>query len=73
MKMLKHTLASAQNFVDNGSAAGSVPPTISHKEKLKSEIENIILSQCLYCGELMISNLDQPFVQNWQQADSEWD
>uniref|UniRef100_A0A2M4ADN3 Vacuolar protein sorting-associated protein 18 homolog n=1 Tax=Anopheles triannulatus TaxID=58253 RepID=A0A2M4ADN3_9DIPT len=74
LKMLKQTLASTQNTTDNTvSAVGSAPPTISHKEKLKSEIENIMLSQCLYCGELMISNLDQPFVQNWQQADNEWD
>lgn len=80
--MLKQSLATAQHAVESAASAGvgsanaleaaPVAP-ISHKEKLKSEIEAIISSECLYCGNLMINALDKPFVENWQQADSEWD
>ncbi|XP_053678287.1 vacuolar protein sorting-associated protein 18 homolog [Anopheles nili] len=82
LAMLKQSLASAQTAPlegergpNEGLASGvdASVPTVSHKEKLKSEIEAIISSECLYCGELMIGSLDKPFVENWQQADSEWD
>uniref|UniRef100_A0A182QU31 Vacuolar protein sorting-associated protein 18 homolog n=1 Tax=Anopheles farauti TaxID=69004 RepID=A0A182QU31_9DIPT len=85
LTMLKQNLASLQHAADSGagSAAGTVEPssavaaatlpTVSHKEKLKSEIEAIISSDCLYCGEVMIRSLDKPFAANWLQADSEWD
>nr|XP_040229535.1 vacuolar protein sorting-associated protein 18 homolog [Anopheles coluzzii] len=82
LTMLKQSLATAQHAVESAASAGvgsanaleaaPVAP-ISHKEKLKSEIEAIISSECLYCGNLMINALDKPFVENWQQADSEWD
>ncbi|XP_052859668.1 vacuolar protein sorting-associated protein 18 homolog [Anopheles cruzii] len=73
LMILKHTLATTQNLANNAVAAGGSMSTISHKDKLRSEIENIISSECLYCGELMISALDKPFVENKQLADSEWD
>uniref|UniRef100_A0A182T741 Vacuolar protein sorting-associated protein 18 homolog n=1 Tax=Anopheles maculatus TaxID=74869 RepID=A0A182T741_9DIPT len=85
LTILKQRLAATQQMVDNGTAAAAISTassavpdptaqhTISHKEKLKSEIEAIISSECLYCGQLMINALDKPFVENWQQADSEWE
>ncbi|KFB39679.1 AGAP000983-PA-like protein [Anopheles sinensis] len=76
LAQLKHTLSTTQTATDpNGSGATEfvTPGTVSHKEKLKSEIDAIISSECLYCGELMINALDKPFVENWQQANSEWD
>lgn len=31
-------------------------------EKLKNEYGDIIASECLYCGNIMIDSIDQPFV-----------
>uniref|UniRef100_A0AAG5DYN6 Vacuolar protein sorting-associated protein 18 homolog n=2 Tax=Anopheles atroparvus TaxID=41427 RepID=A0AAG5DYN6_ANOAO len=89
LAQLKQSLAAAQAGPDSGLPAASTtgasgpqgatggelagPGTVSHKEKLKSEIEAIIASDCLFCGEWMIDALDKPFVENWQQANSEWD
>ncbi|XP_049287581.1 vacuolar protein sorting-associated protein 18 homolog [Anopheles funestus] len=82
LTMLKQTLAATQHLAESGTAVAGGTSTAqdaatvqvgSHKEKLKSEIEAIISSECLYCGHLTINALDKPFVENWQQADSEWD
>ncbi|XP_053658854.1 vacuolar protein sorting-associated protein 18 homolog [Anopheles marshallii] len=83
LTMLKQNLAATQHLAEGGTAAaaGGTSTTQdaatvqngSHKEKLKGEIEAIISSECLYCGHLMINALDKPFIENWQQADSEWE
>lgn len=39
---------------------------------LKTEIEDILASDCLFCG-LMIDTIDQPFVDDWEQVNVEWE
>lgn len=39
---------------------------------LKTEIEQILAADCLYCG-LLIETIDQPFVDDWDQANVEWE
>lgn len=41
-----------------------VPLSISEdvREKLVTEMDDLIASECFYCGEIMISTIDQPFV-----------
>ncbi|XP_055911201.1 vacuolar protein sorting-associated protein 18 homolog isoform X1 [Eupeodes corollae] len=42
------------------------------REKIKTEIENILASDCLYCG-VMIDTIDQPFVEDWEQVNVDWE
>lgn len=39
---------------------------------LKTEIEQILAADCLYCG-LLIETIDQPFVDDWDQVNVEWE
>ncbi|XP_064540264.1 vacuolar protein sorting-associated protein 18 homolog isoform X2 [Drosophila montana] len=39
---------------------------------LKTEIEEILASDCLYCG-LLIETIDQPFFDDWDQVNVEWE
>ncbi|XP_030762434.1 vacuolar protein sorting-associated protein 18 homolog isoform X2 [Sitophilus oryzae] len=52
----------SQNNVDNLSTGSA---GISAREQAKTEIDNIIASECLYCGENMIKNIDKPFIENY--------
>lgn len=36
---------------------------MSTRDMIKSEIDNILASECLYCGENMIRNIDKPFIE----------
>ncbi|KAF5295166.1 hypothetical protein FQR65_LT10554 [Abscondita terminalis] len=46
---------------------------ISARESVKADIDNIIASECLYCGENMIRNIDLPFIneKEYDQVSSE--
>ncbi|XP_016939346.1 vacuolar protein sorting-associated protein 18 homolog [Drosophila suzukii] len=39
---------------------------------LKTEIEDILAADCLFCG-LLIDTIDQPFVDDWEQVNVEWE
>ncbi|RWS10458.1 vacuolar protein sorting-associated protein 18-like protein [Dinothrombium tinctorium] len=44
-------------------ATGSdIPSKALNKEKLQSEFDDIVASECIYCGEIMIKNIDLPFI-----------
>ncbi|XP_057663701.1 vacuolar protein sorting-associated protein 18 homolog isoform X1 [Diorhabda carinulata] len=48
---------------------------MSHREQLRAEIDNILASECPYCGEIMIKNIDQPFIEDheYEMIMKEWE
>ena len=44
------------------------------REHLKSDIDDIIASECVYCGELMIRSIDKPFIDpgKFEEEKSSW-
>jgi len=40
----------------------STTATPTSRESLKNELDDLIASECLYCGEIMIRTIDQPFI-----------
>lgn len=57
--------------LDNLSTGSS---GISARDQVKTEIDNIIASECLYCGENMIQNIDRPFIEDYEYESilNEW-
>lgn len=53
------TQLSTQSQADNISTSST---SLSLRDQVKSDIDNIVASECLYCGEIMIRNLDKPFI-----------
>lgn len=45
------------------------------REVLKNEIDDIVASECLYCGEYMITCIDRPFIadEDWDRVMKEWE
>ncbi|XP_053608142.1 vacuolar protein sorting-associated protein 18 homolog isoform X2 [Plodia interpunctella] len=45
------------------------------RELLKNEIDDIVASECLYCGEYMINCIDKPFIsdEDWDRVMKEWE
>ncbi|XP_019880940.1 vacuolar protein sorting-associated protein 18 homolog isoform X2 [Aethina tumida] len=58
-RQFKHL--STQTNIDNISTGST---GMSAKDLVKSEIDNILASECLYCGENMIRNIDMPFIED---------
>ncbi|RWS29735.1 hypothetical protein B4U80_08207 [Leptotrombidium deliense] len=38
------------------------PIKIANKEQLQNELDDIVSSECLFCGEIMIKSVDMPFI-----------
>lgn len=49
--------------------------SISARDQLKADIDAIVASECLYCGESMIKSIDRPFVEEdqYSQIMKEWE
>ncbi|XP_022256973.1 vacuolar protein sorting-associated protein 18 homolog [Limulus polyphemus] len=49
---------------DDAASLSSVSgiPGVSTKERLKMELDDLIASECLYCGDIMIRSVDAPFI-----------
>ncbi|XP_041950954.1 vacuolar protein sorting-associated protein 18 homolog [Alosa pseudoharengus] len=54
----------------------SVSLGITHvsREQIKSDIDDIIASECVYCGERMIKSIDKPFIdpERFEEEKSTW-
>lgn len=38
----------------------------------RADYEDLLAGECLYCGQLMIEAIDQPFVEDWDRVNSDW-
>lgn len=65
-------ILNAQGQGDNLSTGST---GMSAKEVVKAEIDNIVASECLYCGENMIRNIDKPFIEEneYDKIMKEWE
>jgi hypothetical protein len=64
-------ILNSQTNVDNVSTGSGM----SAREIVKSEIDNIVASECLFCGENMIRNIDKPFIEDYEydKIAKEWE
>lgn len=47
--------------------------TTMSREQIRNEIETILASDCLYCGEHMINSIDKPFIDDWDKVNMAWE
>lgn len=47
---------------------------VTSREQIKSDIDDIVASECVYCGELMIKSIDKPFIdpEKFEEEKSSW-
>ncbi|KAG6452127.1 hypothetical protein O3G_MSEX007477 [Manduca sexta] len=48
---------------------------LPYREVLKNEIDDIVASECIFCGEYMINCIDKPFIadEDWDRVMKEWE
>ncbi|XP_061560865.1 vacuolar protein sorting-associated protein 18 homolog [Phycodurus eques] len=58
---------------EEGDAANLGKGAASH-EQMKSDLDDIVASECVYCGELMIRSVDKPFIDplKFEEDKSSW-
>lgn len=54
------------------SSSDNTAEQLKKRADLKAEIEEILAADCLFCG-LLIDTIDQPFVDDWDQVNVEWE
>lgn len=42
------------------------------QDNLKAEYEQMLGNDCLYCGEVMIASIDEPFIDDWDKVTADW-
>jgi len=69
---LQHQLA---NFTKGeGGSLDSKTALPSRAEQAQGELDDLIASECVFCGDLMIRNIDKPFIddQEFDRVIAEW-
>ncbi|XP_071444491.1 vacuolar protein sorting-associated protein 18 homolog [Hetaerina americana] len=68
---LQKQLGSFSLREDNESVGSS---SYTAREQIKGDIDNIVASECLFCGEMMIRSIDQPFIEDedFDRVFKEW-
>jgi len=70
---MTHAAAAANTTPASAAAAVSLP--VQQQQTLKEELDDIVASECVFCGDIMIRMVDRPFVtdddydsvvQSWQ-------
>lgn len=66
-----NNLSSGQQ-VDNISTAST---SLSAKDVIKCEIDNIVASDCYFCGDYMVDSIDKPFIleSDYNRVMKEWE
>lgn len=70
---LQSRLTAISNKSDDTASVGSV--SLSIKDQIKADIDELIASECLYCGDLMIESIDKPFIEekDYERVMKEWE
>ncbi|XP_014607285.1 PREDICTED: vacuolar protein sorting-associated protein 18 homolog isoform X2 [Polistes canadensis] len=69
---LQRQLTVISNRSENTAAARLAPLPV--KDQIKADIDELVASECLYCGELMIESIDKPFIEeeDYERVMREW-
>ncbi|XP_031837327.1 vacuolar protein sorting-associated protein 18 dor isoform X2 [Nomia melanderi] len=69
---LQRQLTALSNRPEDTTSISSVP--LSKKDQIKADIDDLVASECLYCGELMIESIDKPFIEeeDYERVMKEW-
>ncbi|XP_046628252.1 vacuolar protein sorting-associated protein 18 homolog isoform X1 [Neodiprion virginianus] len=70
---LQRQLTTVSGKAEDTNSIGSV--SLSTKDQIKADIDDLIASECIYCGELMIESIDKPFIEeeDYERVMKEWD
>ncbi|TGZ50267.1 Vacuolar protein sorting-associated protein 18-like protein [Temnothorax longispinosus] len=56
------------------NTTSTISVSLSTRDQIKADIDELVASECLYCGELMIESIDKPFIEeeDYERVMKEW-
>ena len=71
---LRIELASKRSSEDDVQSIDSRSLKMSKRELLRAELDDLIASECIFCGELMIKLIDKPFFEHteYEKINNDW-
>ena len=53
---------------------GSGGTKLSHREQVRAELDDLIASECVFCGDIMVKSIDKPFIadEDFDRVLAEW-
>ena len=53
---------------------GSGGTKLSHREQVRAELDDLIASECVFCGDIMVKSIDKPFIgdEDFERVLAEW-
>ena len=47
---------------------------LSHREQVRAELDDLIASECVFCGDIMVKSIDKPFIadEDFDRVLAEW-
>ncbi|XP_044574836.1 vacuolar protein sorting-associated protein 18 homolog isoform X2 [Cotesia glomerata] len=69
---LQRQLTMLSKKPEDSTSVGSV--SLSTKDQIKADLDDLVASECLYCGDFMIESIDKPFIEeeNYERVMAEW-
>ncbi|XP_048483000.1 vacuolar protein sorting-associated protein 18 homolog isoform X2 [Plutella xylostella] len=63
------------NTFTNAELSAATSNGLPLREVIRNEIDDIVASECVYCGEHMIQCIDKPFIsdEDWDRVKREWE
>lgn len=73
-EILRDLNALERNEPDSISLESSKSTKLSKKDQLRSELDDLVAHECLYCGDAMIRMIDRPLIEKdkYEEAMQEW-
>lgn len=67
-------LNSAKKDDDDVASVDSKTLKMSRKDQLRNDLETLIASECVHCGDIMIKLIDKPFIEDedFEAVNQEW-
>ena len=53
---------------------GSGSAKLSYREQIRAELDDLIASECVFCGDIMVKSIDKPFIadEDFERVLNEW-
>ncbi|XP_046364864.1 vacuolar protein sorting-associated protein 18 homolog isoform X1 [Haliotis rufescens] len=72
---LQRKLAERDEAVPYRKSTSAAQIGVNRDAEVKAELDDLVASECIYCGDFMIRCIDKPFIEDdeWKSAEVEWE
>ena len=66
--------SSKKHMNEETTSIGSGGAKVSYREQIRAELDDLIASECVFCGDIMVKSIDKPFIadEDFDRVLNEW-